>query len=81
MVFPRSLVFKKIRKNAYLRLSENLQYSGGFVETALLILAGIFVVGMLILLPKYAKFIHNQPKIEADNIRRREEERNSSERD
>ncbi len=44
------------------------------METVFLILAIAFVVIMLILLPKYAKFIHQQPKAHMEELRRREEE-------
>ncbi len=36
------------------------------VEDFILILAGIFAVGMIVLMIKYAKFIHSQPKIDAE---------------
>ena len=36
------------------------------MEDLILILAGIFAVGMIILMLKYAKFIHTQPRIDAD---------------
>jgi hypothetical protein len=52
------------------------QYSGGPVETFILLLAGVFTVVMLILLPKYAKFIHNQPKMQLDKNRQLEDEHN-----
>ena len=37
-----------------------------YVENLFLILGGIFAVGMMILMVKYAKFIHAQPKVEAE---------------
>jgi len=33
---------------------------------------------MLILLPKYAKFVHTQPKMHLEKMRREEEERKSA---
>ena len=47
------------------------------METALLLLAIIFAVIMIILLPKYAKFIHTQPKLAQEKKRQLEEEQNS----
>lgn len=43
-----------------------------------MVLAGIFAVGMMILLPKYAKFIHAQPKLHIEKMRRQEEEDNDA---
>ncbi|GJL78263.1 MAG: hypothetical protein NPINA01_12520 [Nitrospinaceae bacterium] len=45
------------------------------METAILILVSIFTVVMVILLPKYAKFIHNQPKIQNEKMRQEEDEK------
>jgi hypothetical protein len=36
------------------------------VDDIFLILAVLFSVGMMVLMVKYAKFIHKQPKIEAE---------------
>jgi len=44
------------------------------VEDLFLILAVIFAVAMLILMIKYAKFIHSQPRIDAERRKIREEE-------
>lgn len=44
------------------------------METFILVMAGVFTVVMLILLPKYAKFIHNQPKMQLDKNRPLEDE-------
>lgn len=57
---------------------EHYLITGGFVETAMLILAIIFAVVMIILLPKYAKFIHNQPRIDIENKRQEEVEQDSN---
>ena len=43
------------------------------METVFMILAIAFAVIMLILLPKYAKFIHQQPKARMEELRKREE--------
>lgn len=32
------------------------------MDTLIMVIAGVFAVGMLIMLPKYAKFINTQPK-------------------
>jgi hypothetical protein len=32
------------------------------VDTLIMVIAGVFAVGMLIMLPKYARFINTQPK-------------------
>ena len=45
-----------------------------------MILAGIFAVGMLILLPKYARFIHNQPKMHLEKKRQQEEQQNNGQK-
>ena len=39
-----------------------------------LILGALFAIGMMVLMVKYAKFIHVQPKVEAER-RKMEEER------
>jgi hypothetical protein len=39
---------------------------GDRVDDIFLILAVLFSVGMMVLMVKYAKFIHKQPKIEAE---------------
>ena len=31
-----------------------------------LVIVGLLVVGMMVMMIKYAKFIHNQPKMEAE---------------
>ena len=36
------------------------------MEDLFLILAVLFAVGMMILMVRYAKFIHNQPKLEEE---------------
>ncbi len=51
---------------------------GEFVETVFMFLAIAFAVIMLILLPKYAKFIHQQPKERLEQIRRQEEAQKQS---
>ena len=43
------------------------------VEDLFLILAIIFSIAMIILMIKYAKFIHSQPKIEAERRKIKEE--------
>jgi uncharacterized ion transporter superfamily protein YfcC len=47
------------------------------VETTILVVAIIFTVVVLILLPKYAKFIHTQPRIDIERRRQQEAEQNS----
>jgi len=39
-----------------------------------MVLAGVFAVGMMFMLPKYAKFINNQPKEHLERMRQQEEE-------
>lgn len=40
---------------------------GGYVVNDLfLIIVALLVVGMMVMMIKYAKFIHNQPKMEAE---------------
>ena len=42
-------------------------FIGGYVVNDLfLALAALFSIGMVVLMIKYAKFIHNQPKIEEE---------------
>lgn len=38
----------------------------------------IFAAIMIYLLPKYAKFIHQQPKLRQEQIRKLEEEKNNN---
>jgi len=38
-------------------------------------LAGIFAVGMIVLMIKYARFIHSQPKIAAERRKIKDEEK------
>ena len=45
-----------------------------YVENLFLILGGIFAAGMMILMVKYAKFIHVQPKVEAERRKIKDEE-------
>ena len=51
-----------------------------YVENLFLILGGIFAVGMMILMVKYAKFIHVQPKVEAERRKIKDEELSDSEK-
>ena len=51
-----------------------------FVENLFLILGGVFAVGMMILMVKYAKFIHVQPKVEAERRKIKDEELSNSEK-
>ena len=44
------------------------------MDDLFLILGVIFAIGMMVLMIKYAKFIHVQPKVEAER-RKMEEER------
>ena len=50
------------------------------VENLFLILGGVFAVGMMILMVKYAKFIHVQPKVEAERRKIKDEELSNSEK-
>ena len=50
------------------------------MENLFLILGGIFAVGMMILMVKYAKFIHVQPKVEAERRKIKDEELSNSEK-
>ena len=49
---------------------------GGVVETLFTILAIAFGVSMILLLPKYAKFIHQQPKLHREQMEKKEREQN-----
>jgi len=49
------------------------------VEDLFLILAVIFAVAMIILMIKYAKFIHSQPKLDAERKKMSEVEPDSHE--
>ena len=44
------------------------------MDNLFLILGAIFAIGMMVLMIKYAKFIHVQPKVEAER-RKMEEKR------
>ena len=44
------------------------------MDDLFLILGALFAIGMMVLMVKYAKFIHVQPKVEAER-RKMEEER------
>lgn len=43
-----------------------------------MIVAGAFAVGMMFMLPKYAKFINNQPKEHMEKMRQQAEEEKSA---
>ena len=43
------------------------------MENLFLVLGGLFAVGMLILMVKYAKFIHVQPRVEAERRKMKDE--------
>ncbi|MBM15742.1 MAG: hypothetical protein CMH75_06605 [Nitrospina sp.] len=45
------------------------------VEDIILILAGIFAVGMIVLMIKYARFIHSQPKMAEERRKIKDEEK------
>jgi len=49
------------------------------VDTFILVLAGVFAVGMFLLLPKYARFINNQPKLHMERMRQQAEEEKAGE--
>ena len=51
-----------------------------YVENLFLILGGVFAVGMMILMVKYAKFIRVQPKAEAERRKIIDEELSNSEK-
>jgi hypothetical protein len=47
--------------------TKNFYYIGGDgVDDLFLALAAFFAIGMMVLMIKYAKFIHNQPKLEEE---------------
>ena len=50
------------------------------MENLFLILGGVFAVGMMILMVKYAKFIHVQPKVEAERRKLKDEGLSNSEK-
>ena len=50
------------------------------MENLFLILGGVFAVGMMILMVKYAKFIHVQPKVEAERRKMKDEELSNPEK-
>jgi len=39
-----------------------------------MVIAGVFAIGMFILLPKYARFINSQPKQHRERMRQKVEE-------
>ena len=43
------------------------------MDTFIMVIAGAFAVGMLFMLPKYAKFINNQPKLHLERMRQKAE--------
>ena len=43
------------------------------MDNLFLILGAIFAIGMMVLMVKYAKFIHVQPKVEAERRKVKEE--------
>ena len=43
------------------------------MDTFIVVLAGVFAVGMMFMLPKYAKFINNQPKQHMERMRQKAE--------
>tara|TARA_B100000676_G_C17744103_1_gene662944 strand:- start:508 stop:693 length:186 start_codon:yes stop_codon:yes gene_type:complete len=51
-----------------------------YVENLFLILGGIFALGMIILMVKYAKFIHVQPKVEAERRKMKDNGLSNSEK-
>ena len=51
-----------------------------YVENLFLILGGIFAAGMMILMVKYAKFIHVQPKVEAERRKMKDAKLSDSEK-
>ena len=44
------------------------------MDTFILVIAGVFAVVMMFMLPKYAKFINNQPKEHMKRMQEQEEE-------
>ena len=51
-----------------------------YVENLFLILGGVFAIGMMILMVKYAKLIHVQPKVEAERRKKKDEELSNSDK-
>ena len=49
------------------------------MENLILVLAGVFVLGMLYLLPKYAKFINQMPKKHLEDMNKRAAQEKSGE--
>lgn len=49
------------------------------MENLFLILGGLFAIGMMVLMVKYAKFIHTQPKVEAERKKMNDEGLSNSE--
>ena len=43
------------------------------MDNLFLILGALFAIGMMVLMVKYAKFIHIQPKVEAERRKMKEE--------
>ena len=43
------------------------------MDDLFLILGALFAIGMMVLMVKYAKFIHVQPKVEAERRKMKEE--------
>ena len=50
------------------------------MENLFLILGAVFAVGMMILMVKYAKFIHVQPKVEAERRKMKDAKLSDSEK-
>lgn len=48
------------------------------MDTFILVIAGVFAVVMMFMLPKYAKFINNQPKEHMKRMQEQEEEAQKS---
>ena len=48
------------------------------MDTFIVVVAGVFAVGMLFMLPKYARFINNQPKEHMEKMRQQAEEEKSA---
>jgi uncharacterized ion transporter superfamily protein YfcC len=51
------------------------------VDTFIVVVAGIFAVVMMFMLPKYARFINNQPKQHMEIMRQKEEEEKAKKKD
>ena len=51
-----------------------------YVENLFLVLGTLFAVGMMILMVKYAKFIHVQPKVEAERRKMKDNGLSNSEK-